>query len=138
MQMWPDAPVSSATWPNLTAVLLGAVVHWNVIQLPGGGLASHIVESAAVGGLAGLAVWQAIALLLDGLLRFTTLKWQLFGWLIVFVVLGLWYWSLPIDTEEVDLAEAIFYRVAALALATIFIGFGLIGILLRVYFGRER
>ena len=130
--------LSKSTWPNLTAALLGAVVHWNVIQFPGSGLASHIVESAAVGGLAGLAVWQAIALLVECLRSFTTMKWQLFGWLIVFVPLGLWYWSRPIDTEELDLAESIFYRVAALALATIFFGFGLIGIFLRVYFGRER
>jgi hypothetical protein len=132
-----EYPIASAKWPNLTAALLGAVVHWNVIQFPGG-LASHIVESAVVGALVGLAVWQAIAVLVDCLRGFTTLKWQLFGWLIVFVPLGLWYWSLPTDTEDLDLAESIFYRVAALALATWVFGFGLIGILLRVYFGRER
>ena len=135
MQM--EYQLSKSTWPNLTAALLGAVVHWNVIQFAGG-LASHIVESAVIGALVGLAVWQAIALLVDCLRSFTTLKWQLFGWLIVFVPLGLWYWSPPTDTEELDLAESIFYRVAALALATIFFGFGLIGILLRVYFRRER
>ncbi len=133
MQM--EYPIASAKWPNLTAALLGAVVHWNMIQFPGD-LASHIVESAVVGALAGVVVWQAIAVLVDCLCGFITLKWQVLGWLIVFVPLGLWYWSLPIDTE--DVAEVIFYRVAALALVTVFIGFGLIGILLRVSFGRER
>jgi len=103
----------------------------------GASIENVLIEALLKGAFWGAFVGGSLATLIDSLVNFSKEKWNAIGWLIVAVVYGYWVTFHYDGDPDMSLGESIYWRVLGWSLASLILGWLLLGSLLSTKMDRK-